>query len=397
MAALFKQNYVLACGIILGVVYWASDKFLLHASIVDMNHHHLIMRWAAFVTILAFSIIVNVIASKYRSLESKAQTASKELEQIFQMAADGMRIFSNDFTVLRANSTFLNMTGLAEEAIVGKKCYDVFGGPYCKTPACPITQILEGKKINEIEAEIIGKNGEKLTCIITSTPFLGPDDEIVGIVEHIKDITLRKKLHESLIENEERLRELFDNTTNMIQSVSPDGRIIYVNNAWHEILGYDENDILSMSIFDIIAPESKEQCMLKFKEIIEGKRLDDIEVTFIAKDGKRVYAEGNASCKLIDGKPVYTRSIFQDVTERKQAEQEKERLIEELQVALDEIKTLSGILPICAYCKKIRDDEGYWNKVESYITSRSNAKFSHCICPSCLKKHDPEYAKELAQ
>jgi len=396
MTTIIKQNYAIVCGVVLGFVFWFSDIFLLHTSIVDMDRHHQIMRWAAFATILAFSIIVNIIAAKYRQLDEKAEAADKEVEQIFQMAADGMRIFSTDCTILRANRTFSNLTGLTEEEIVGKKCYDVFRSPYCNTPECPVTQILSGKKINEIETEITKKDGEKLTCIITSTPFLGPNNEIIGIVEHVKDITPRKKLHESLIENEERLRELFDNTTNMIQSVGPDGRIIYVNKAWHEILGYDEQDVRDLNVFDIIAPESKEQCMLKFRKITEGKRLDGIEATFIAKDGKRVYVEGNASCKLVDGKPAYTRSIFQDVTERKQAEQEKERLIQELQIALDEIKTLSGILPICAYCKKIRDDEGYWNKVESYIASRSNAKFSHCICPGCLKKHYPECAEELA-
>jgi DNA-binding NtrC family response regulator len=70
----------------------------------------------------------------------------------------------------------------------------------------------------------------------------------------------------------------------------------------------------------------------------------------------------------------------------KQAEEEREKLIHKLQEALAKVKTLSGMLPICASCKKIRDDKGYWNQIESYIRDHSEAEFSHSICPDCKKK-----------
>lgn len=75
---------------------------------------------------------------------------------------------------------------------------------------------------------------------------------------------------------------------------------------------------------------------------------------------------------------------------RKQAEENKENLIAELNIALDEVKTLRGIIPICAYCKKIRDDEGVWDIMEAYICEHSDAKFSHGICPDCdrMEKDD---------
>lgn len=65
-----------------------------------------------------------------------------------------------------------------------------------------------------------------------------------------------------------------------------------------------------------------------------------------------------------------------------------------LQHALNEVRTLKGLLPICAHCKKIRDDKGYWNQIESYIGKHSNAEFSHSICPECAKKHFPEYVND---
>lgn len=77
------------------------------------------------------------------------------------------------------------------------------------------------------------------------------------------------------------------------------------------------------------------------------------------------------------------------------ARREKEQLISELSTALAEIKTLKGIVPICSSCKKIRDDQGYWNYLEQYLREHSAAEFSHCICPDCAAKLYPGYASRL--
>ena len=79
----------------------------------------------------------------------------------------------------------------------------------------------------------------------------------------------------------------------------------------------------------------------------------------------------------------------------KQTDEEKSKVIKELQTALERVKTLSGMLPICASCKKIRDDRGYWNKIEAYIEKHSEAEFSHGICPECARKLYPEYYSEM--
>ncbi|MHB0875976.1 MAG: histidine kinase N-terminal 7TM domain-containing protein [Anaerolineae bacterium] len=87
--------------------------------------------------------------------------------------------------------------------------------------------------------------------------------------------------------------------------------------------------------------------------------------------------------------------VMQDITTRKLAEQEREKLILELQDALGRINTLRGLIPICANCKKIRDDSGYWRQVEEYMKAHSEAEFTHAICPECLSKLYPEYAGDL--
>lgn len=88
------------------------------------------------------------------------------------------------------------------------------------------------------------------------------------------------------------------------------------------------------------------------------------------------------------------RPLRLHIDQRQRAEAQKDTMITELQKALDEVSTLQGIIPICASCKNIRDDEGFWHQVEAYVSSHSNALFSHGICPKCTKKLYPEYSKQ---
>jgi FixJ family two-component response regulator len=90
-------------------------------------------------------------------------------------------------------------------------------------------------------------------------------------------------------------------------------------------------------------------------------------------------------------------ALREEIVQRKKAEEEREKVIRELQQALTEVKTLSGLLPICASCKKIRDDKGYWNQIEVYIREHSRAEFSHGLCPDCARKLYPEYFKEAGK
>ena len=91
------------------------------------------------------------------------------------------------------------------------------------------------------------------------------------------------------------------------------------------------------------------------------------------------------------GKLIGIVESFQDISARIKAETAKVELIDDLQEALDKVNQLSGMLPICASCKKIRDDKGYWNQIETYIRAHSEAEFSHGICPDCAKKLYPEF------
>jgi hypothetical protein len=90
------------------------------------------------------------------------------------------------------------------------------------------------------------------------------------------------------------------------------------------------------------------------------------------------------------GEPLYFVSQIENISERKQRESEREKLIGELQRALAEVKSLSGMIPICGWCKSLRSDEGYWQTVEQYVRAHTDADFSHGMCPSCTEKFKAE-------
>jgi PAS domain S-box-containing protein len=112
--------------------------------------------------------------------------------------------------------------------------------------------------------------------------------------------------------------------------------------------------------------------------------------SWLRPDGKENIIEWTAVPIEMQGKK-YTIGIDRDVTKQWLVEKEREKLIDELKRALADVKMLSGLVPICANCKKIRDDKGYWTQVEAYIQEHSQAKFSHGVCPDCMKKLYPNF------
>lgn len=170
---------------------------------------------------------------------------------------------------------------------------------------------------------------------------------------------------------------------------------VYFSKRWKEILGYEEDEIPNQfSEWDRrLHPDDRITVYAALKMLLSG------ELTFYrnehrlqSKDGtyRWIQVRGKVVSWTADGKPQRVAGTHSDVTSKKETELENQRLVTELKEALAQVKRLSGLLPICSSCKRIRDDKGYWNQIESYIGDRSEAEFSHGICPECLKKLYPE-------
>ncbi|RME76834.1 MAG: PAS domain S-box protein [Planctomycetota bacterium] len=121
-------------------------------------------------------------------------------------------------------------------------------------------------------------------------------------------------------EHAELLHDLFESTSDLIQSVDERGRFLFVNRAWRETLGYEEHEIARLSVFDVIAPEHRNSCGRIFERLCNGELQQTLaETVFVARDGRRVWLEGNVSASREAGRLVWTRGIFRDVTERREA------------------------------------------------------------------------------
>ena len=218
--------------------------------------------------------------------------------------------------------------------------------------------------------------------------------ETVGIEGFIIDTTDRKKAEEALGKSEERLIEA--------QQVAKFGHYIvdiktgyWTNSAGlDDIFGTDNNYKKDVDGWlQIIHPDSREIMSNYFQNNILGQRQKfDKEYKIInIKTGQEKWVHGLGALKYDEyNNPFELFGTIQDITERKKAEEEREKLISDLQTASAKIKTLSEIIPICAWCKKIRDDEEYWKQVEEYIRDHTEAEFSHGLCPECAAKMEKE-------
>lgn len=176
-----------------------------------------------------------------------------------------------------------------------------------------------------------------------------------------------------------------------------DGTITSWNFGAERIYGFKAEEVLGQLIFHLIIPvEQREQMEGILNGIRRGVRVNRFKTRRIRKDGNVIDVSLSvAPIKDTHGRVTGASSIGRDITESLLAEAEKRRLIEELQDALAEVKTLRGILPICMHCKKIRDEEGAWKQLELYIRDHTHAEFSHGICGPCTEKMYPEIYEKL--
>ncbi|MEI2580144.1 adenylate/guanylate cyclase domain-containing protein [Scytonema sp. PRP1] len=137
---------------------------------------------------------------------------------------------------------------------------------------------------------------------------------MVSIGSQIAQFIKRKQAESALLESEERYRDLFENTNDLIQSVTPYGRLEYVNRAWLQTLGYTQAEIQKINLFDIIHPDFQEECRELFCRVMSGEKLEQLTTVFVSKDGEKIFVEGNINCKFVEGKPVATRGIFRNMT-----------------------------------------------------------------------------------
>lgn len=204
----------------------------------------------------------------------------------------------------------------------------------------------------------------------------------------------KSKMENALKNSEERYRTIANFTYDWEFWLGTEGNFLYVSPSCERITGYPPEEFINDPglYAGIIHPEDRQVVMELFPEELKEGGAHTVEFRIITKNNEVRWIEH--CCQPVfssEGVWLGRRGSSRDISKRKMAEREKERLIGELQEALARVKQLNGLLPICSACKKIRDDKGYWNQLEVYIRDHSEADFTHSLCPDCAKILYPEF------
>jgi PAS domain S-box-containing protein len=280
------------------------------------------------------------IALERARLYQEIQESEQRFKAMSASAQDAIIVTDNDGQVTFWNEAAERIFGYAKQDTLGEKVQRLvapqrYHDDYRRFFETPTTANQEPAVGSTFELMAMKQDGTEFPVEVSlSTAMLRGRLHIIGI---IRDISDRKRAERALRESEERYRDLFENAHDLIQSVTPDGRFLYVNRAWRETLGYSKEAVSDLSLFDIIHPDSRPHFMEVLQRVMAGEDARNVEATFIAKDGRELVVEGNVSCRFRNGRPVSTRGIFRDITERKEAEEALRQYAAELEASNEEL------------------------------------------------------------
>ena len=193
-------------------------------------------------------------------------------------------------------------------------------------------------------------------------------------------------------EQEDSFRLLVENSNDILTIREADGRVRYTNPTFYRILGYKQEEIVGSTCFELIHPEDREVVLGALDELVKtpGAR-DSVQCRARHAEGFWMTFEIVAS-NLLDHPEVRGVVINgRHIVDREKREARKDQLITELKQTLLGLNTLSGILRICASCKKIQEESGTWQQIEVYVRDHAQVEFSHGICPECTNYWYPEH------
>ncbi|RPI34225.1 MAG: PAS domain S-box protein, partial [Nitrospiraceae bacterium] len=296
-----------------------------------------------------------------------------------------------DFKILYQNQIYKDMVG----DHIGEYCYKAYQKRDNICDRCHLAMSFEDGEIHKEEQASVTDEG-LVHYEITSSPLKDSAGRIVAGIEVVRDITKRKQIEEALRVSEESFRRVFEDGPLGMVMASPDYRILKANKTICRMLGFTEAELVGRALEEITCPEDSEKAGILLRQVLAGDiPLFRMEKRCVRKTGDILWTNlTTTALRSQNGDVDCMLCMVEDISDRKLAEQERERLVEELRDAMGKIKTLRGLLPMCAWCAKVRDDDGYWKKVETYIQEHSEASCTHGICPECLKKFDPETYEE---
>ncbi len=266
--------------------------------------------------------------SERKKTERILEGAQKFTRLLIDSSLDMICASDREGLIIEFNVAAQKTFGYKPEEVIGKHVSVLYANPNERRRITDDEIYTKGSFSGEVVNK--KKSGELFVAFLSASVIKNDEGVVVGAMGVSHDVSELKRAERELKESEAKYRDLFENATDLIQSVGVDGKIFYVNNEWKKILGYDDRDIETCSVFDFIHPNSLEHCQAIFKKILLGESIANVELTFISKEGAAVICEGNLSSKFENGNFVSTRGIFRNITEKQQIEKEIKQSQEKL-------------------------------------------------------------------
>jgi len=343
--------------------------------------------------------------TNHKQLENELRISLEKYRVLFETLPLGITIADAAGQIIESNPAAERILGLPtseqQQRDIDSPVWQIIrpdGTPLPAEEYASTRALREQRLVKNVEMGVVKGTGQISWTSVTAAPL--PVNGY-GVAIAYVDITERQQIEEALRQSERKFRSIIEQSSNGIVLVDEIGQVIEWNPAAERIVGLKRTEVLGQRMWDILSrilladqttPEMNERRKSLWATYLQTGQHSSInqvtEIEIQRPDGvRRTLQISRFAVKSEQG--FLMGNILQDITERKQAEEEKERLITELQSALAQVKQLSGLLPICANCKKIRDDTGYWQQIEVYVRDHSEADFSHGICPDCMEKLYP--------
>jgi PAS domain S-box-containing protein len=246
-------------------------------------------------------------------VEKKLIENQKYTNSIINSSLDIICASDKNGEIIEFNSAAEQAFGYKEEEVKEKGVQLIYAS---KKDYLKVSKQLNrtGYYIGEVENK--RKNKEVFTSFLSASVLYNEEGEQIGTMGVSRDVTELKEAELQLIESEEKYRDLFENATDLIQSIDMKGNIVYVNEAWKKTTGYSDKELENKNIFEIIHPDCKKKCEAIFEEIGKSKKGKGHEISFElkTKNGEKIIVEGGVSLKFKEGKPESTRAILRNIT-----------------------------------------------------------------------------------
>ena len=322
--------------------------------------------------------------------------ALRESEERFRRVFDegplGFALVGKDHRFIKVNRAFCQLVGYSASELSYMSFEDITHPDDRQTDAVLAEQLFCGEvPFYQMSKRYMTKNGQTIWANLTRSIVRDQDGNALYALSMIEDITQRKRMDEALRDSEERFRVALKNSPIVVFNHDRELRYTWINSP---TLAWAKREYLGHTDAEIVRGEQGARLMAIKQGVLDNGIGIRTEVTVTFEDETHYYDLTVEPLRDARGTVVGITCAATDVTPLKQAMAERERLIRDLQEALDRVKLLSGLLPICAGCKMIRDEQGTWQSLEFYIAAHSEAEFTHGMCPQCSQKFGWGYLNE---